>query len=131
MEKAIGAYRKGVESGNNGNSKWDRMRTVAMEKDLGWDVAAEKYQTLFKKVAMPAPHGINADSLRESNPGLAEVRAGEDTSSEWREAERRAEKLRVKASKAPNRDTREGDHSDDSSLLWRVTEKLKGLMRGR
>jgi hypothetical protein len=105
------------------------MRARAMRKDLSWNVAAAKYERVFEKAAAPAPFAMNRRAVAASNPALAAARDAEDTAHEWRDAERRAEKMRRKAARAPNRDTREGDRSEDSNLLWRVTSAVKSAFR--
>jgi|TARA_B110000305_G_scaffold232762_1_gene288226 hypothetical protein len=125
MEHAVWTYR-------NDQPKWQKMRLRAMRKDLGWDVAADKYERLLKRVAAPAPHALNHESLRESNPALAQIRASEDTSSEWKDAEKRAEKTRIRASNAPDRDTREAETTTsegEDSWARKVQETLKNLLR--
>lgn len=128
MERAIKTYRRRGREGTHEEKKWDRMRTRAMRKDLSWNVAAEKYESLFEKAAAPAPFAVNRRAVSASNPALAAARDAEDTAHEWRDAERRAEKMRRKAARAPNRDTREGDRSEDSNLLWRVTSAVKSAL---
>jgi|TARA_B110000967_G_scaffold134389_1_gene137206 hypothetical protein len=125
MEHAVWTYR-------NDQPKWQKMRLRAMRKDLGWDVAADKYERLLKRVAAPAPHALNHESLRESNSALAQIRASEDTSSEWKDAEKRAEKTRIRASNAPDRDTREAETTTsegEDSWARKVQETLKNLLR--
>jgi len=130
VERAIRVYRRRGKEGENGDEgKWDRMRARAMRKDLSWNVAAAKYERVFEKAAAPAPFAMNRRAVAASNPALAAARDAEDTAHEWRDAERRAEKMRRKAARAPNRDTREGDRSEDSNLLWRVTSAVKSAFR--
>lgn len=128
MERAIKVYRRRGRENVDETKKWDRMRTRAMRKDLSWNVAAEKYESLFTKAAAPAPFAVNRRAVSKSNPALAAARDAEDTAHEWRDAERRAEKMRRKAARAPNKDTREGDRSEDSNLLWRVTSAVKSAI---
>ena len=127
LERAIRVYRRRGKEGERGDEgKWDRMRARAMREDLSWNVAAAKYERVFEKAAAPAPFAMNRRAAAAVNPALAAARDAEDTGdAEWRDAERRAEKLRRKAARAPNRDTREGDRSEDSNLLWRVTSAVK------
>ena len=130
VERAIRVYRRRGKEGERGDEgKWDRMRARAMRKDLSWNVAAAKYERVFEKAAAPAPFAMNRRAVAASNPALAAARDAEDTAHEWRDAERRAEKMRRKAARAPNRDTREGDRSEDSNLLWRVTSAVKSAFR--
>ena len=130
VERAIRVYRRRGKEGSDDEGKWDRMRARAMRKDLSWNVAAAKYEKIFEKAAAPAPFAMNRRAVAASNPALAAARDAEDTAHEWRDAERRAEKVRRRAARAPNRDTREGDPSEDSNLLWRVTSAVKSAFWG-
>jgi len=125
LRRAFACYREDVEKtrkiadgGVAGavDSRWAQKRRRGMEKDWSWAVAAGKYETLFKSVSQPPPPGMNdvramlGAGEHEIDPhaiaDAVEAAQRDDMETQWREAERRAERTRVKAARAPCRDTR-------------------------
>ena len=108
MDRAMETY-KASEGNTRLDSRWRRKQERAMTSDLSWNVAAEKYEKLMGKIAMDPP-----PALRRPAPELLEAAASaavaEEEEGQWRAAERRAERLRRRAAKAPCDDTRRRDN---------------------
>lgn len=111
--------------------RWRKKQTRAMRKDLSWDVAAEQYERLMRGAAAPPPTALNREALESSDPELAAAAAAagrEDDEAMWTEAERRAERLRKRAARAPDRDTRALEGSGDQPGWTKMLpRKLRGL----
>ena len=108
MDRAMETY-KASEGNTRLDSRWRRKQERAMTSDLSWNVAAEKYEKLMGKIALDPP-----PALRRPAPELLEAAASaavaEEEEGQWRAAEKRAERLRRRAAKAPCDDTRRRDN---------------------
>ena len=108
--------------------RWRKKQTRAMRKNLSWDVAAEQYERLMRGAA--APHALNREGVGSSDPALAAAAAAagrDDDDAMWVEAERRAERVRQRAARAPDRDTRALEGAATSGWTKMLPRKLRGL----
>ena len=123
-ERAMRCYRDDEE-------RWRKKQTRAMRKNLSWDVAAEQYERLMRGAAAPPPTALNREALESSDPALAAAAAAagrDDDDAMWVEAERRAERVRQRAARAPDRDTRALEGSgDEPGWTKMLPRKLRGL----
>ena len=127
MDRAFRCYRDSKRTGAEDDtegvlSRWERKQVRGMRQDLSWGQAAEKYEKVFKSVALPAPpeymwrreHGV--DGLRLDEPGAVEAVAvvqalWKDQDEQWAEVGKRAERVRKRAGASPHADTRTKDQS--------------------
>ena len=123
-ERAMRCYRDDEE-------RWRKKQARAMRKNLSWDVAAEQYERLMRGAAAPPPTALNREALESSDPALAAAAAAagrDDDDAMWVEAERRAERVRQRAARAPDRDTRalegSGDEPGWTKMLPRKLRRL-------
>ena len=112
---------------------WERKQVRAMTRDLSWSNAAEKYEKVFKTVALsPAPPPARMTLLSpdyvagERSVELlaaAEALQREDREEQWKLAAKRAEKTRVRASQSPDMDTRTLGESNQQPSWYKMLPK--------
>lgn len=106
------------------------MRDRGMRSDLGWDRAAAEYERVFRDAAEPAPFRLNRGGVARANEALAEAceaAAREEEEATWAKAERKAERARRGAARAPCEDNAPGGaRGGGARAVWNAATRKLG-----
>ena len=122
----------GVSTGVSisGRSRWRGIRDRGMRSDLGWDRAAAEYERVFRDAAEPAPFRLNRGGVARANEALAEAceaAAREEEEATWAKAERKAERARRGAARAPCEDNAPGGaRGGGARAVWNAATRKLG-----
>lgn len=137
--------RGGVPANMAFRGPWEKKQVAAMTRDFSWASAAEKYEKVFKGVALPPPPpGASAGLERQhlelgagvlSMGGdraieLKEAAAAAHGEEQWVRVTERAERVRRRAGLTPDSDTRALEDADHVQRQSSWTKILPGKLLG-